>query len=126
MHVLLDTIKYTYCCVAVRPEADMPPNVARGKPTKQSSQFKIYSSDKAVDGSKANALRENSCAHTRTQKGPWWQVDLKSVYIIRQVFITSRGDCCGQFIYGVVNLLFFLYTLRSIIIIYSFSLCYCC
>ena len=107
MHVLFDTIKYTYCCVAVRPEAAMPPNLARGKPTTQSSTYQTYHSDKAVDGRKANALRENSCAHTGTQKGPWWQVDLKAVYVIRQVFIKSRGDCCGQFIYGVVNLLCF-------------------
>jgi len=108
MHYLSDIFGCIYNCVAVNPQIYISTNLALGKPTKQSTTYKTYSSSKAVDGKKSNVLRENSCAHTMGQKGAWWQVDLGAVYEIRQVVIINRGDCCGQFINGVVNLLFFI------------------
>ena len=78
----------------------MSANLARGKPTKQSTTYQTYSSSKAVDGKMAYNLRDNSCSHAaRAQKGSWWQVDLEAVYEIRCVIIKNRADCCGQFIY---------------------------
>ena len=122
MRDLLDIIGYVYNCIAVKPEADMSTNLALRKTTKQSTTFGGYSSSNAVDGKRDNALRRNSCAHTWGEKGPWWQVDLDAVYEIRQVVIKSRSDCCGQFIYGVVNnycsSLFYIW--RSIIILCIF------
>ena len=131
MSDLLDIIGYIYNLVAVKPDADMSTNLALGKTTKQSSTFSGHSSSNAVDGNRDNTLQGNSCAHTMGQRGPWWQVDLDAVYEIRQVVIKSRGDCCGQFIYGVVNnccsSLFYIW--RSIIIICIFVAgvkCICC
>ena len=95
MHHLSDIFGCLYHCVAVNPKAHISANLALGKPTKQSTTHKTYSSSKAVDGKKATALQENSCAHTMGQKGAWWLVDLEAVYEIRQVVIKSRGDCCG-------------------------------
>ena len=72
-------------------------NVARGKPTRQSSTYEPHSSSRAVDGNKAKLLRQNSCTHTsKTGKEmQWWMVDLKGDYQVIAVVLTSRGD--GQF-----------------------------
>jgi len=72
-------------------------NVALGKPTNQSSTDKKYYSSKAVDGNRESALKRNSCARTSTSSNqfPWWTVYLGEVYLVKEVAITIRGDCCG-------------------------------
>lgn len=72
-------------------------NLARGMLTQQSTtNVSRYSSDKAVDGNTNVSMSQGSCARTSGTDVPWWQVDLKAVYEIREVSITNRGDCCGK------------------------------
>ena len=76
----------------------MTANLALGKPARQFSTYKTHTASKAVDGNKANFLSQGSCTHTVwSGKGVWWQVDLEAVYDIREVVITNRGECCGEF-----------------------------
>jgi len=71
--------------------------LALGKPTKQSTTHLIGVSSKAVDGNKNTNYTFEGCTHTKNSTGSWWQVDLGSVYEIRDVVITNRADCCGKF-----------------------------
>ncbi|PWA33138.1 hypothetical protein CCH79_00018706, partial [Gambusia affinis] len=81
-------------------------NVAlRGKAT-QSSQFKgepwnaFVSASNAIDGNLNSDLKKGSCTHTETENNPWWRVDLLDSYVVTQVVITNRGDCCGERLNG--------------------------
>ena len=81
--------------VAVKPLADMTTNLARGKPTLQSSTFKKGKSSKAVDGNRITdpTLREKRCSFTLpARKGSWWMVDLEYIYEIIRVVISSGGQ----------------------------------
>ena len=82
---------------AVQPEVDWTKNLALRKPTKQSTVNKNGLSGRAVDGNTDSNFSSNSCTQTANTKGNWWQVDLGSVYDIREVAVTNRGDCCGTF-----------------------------
>ena len=78
---------------------DSTTNLARGKPTKQSTTEILTrgGASKAVDGNSNSDFTASSCTETRESTGSWWQVDLGSVYGIRDVVITNRGDCCCKF-----------------------------
>ena len=67
----------------------MKTNVARGKPTTQSSTLGAFDSSKAVDGNSDGVLAHGSCSHTAEQKPAFWQVDLQGVYDIGEVVITA-------------------------------------
>ena len=67
-------------------------NLARGKPTAQSSTFNSnYPSSKAVNGV------YNDFTHTTAGAYPsWWRVDLGDVYSIGQIKLYNRKDCCRK------------------------------
>jgi len=67
---------------------DIKTNVARGKPTTQSSTLGAFDSSKAVDGNSGGVLAHGSCSHTAKPKPTFWQVDLQGVYDIGEVAIT--------------------------------------
>ena len=71
-------------------------NLARGKPTKQSTSGYNGGSGKAVDGNRATGYGHGSCTHTQRQQGPWWRVDLGKSMPIGHVRVTNRGDCCAN------------------------------
>ncbi|XP_008429135.1 fucolectin-7-like isoform X1 [Poecilia reticulata] len=81
---------YTYQNVALRGKAS------------QSSQYKgdpwnaFVDASNAIDGNLNADLTKGSCTHTDTENNPWWRVDLLDSYIVTQVVITNRGDCCAQ------------------------------
>ncbi|XP_053335686.1 fucolectin-1-like isoform X2 [Clarias gariepinus] len=54
----------------------------------------------AIDGNTASSFSSGSCTHTNTNYGPWWRVDLLAEYVIGNVVITNRGDCCSERING--------------------------
>uniref|UniRef100_A0A3P9Q8X6 Fucolectin tachylectin-4 pentraxin-1 domain-containing protein n=1 Tax=Poecilia reticulata TaxID=8081 RepID=A0A3P9Q8X6_POERE len=54
----------------------------------------------AIDGNRNSAFRDESCSHTEQQSNPWWRVDLLDSYVVTQVIITNRGDCCEERING--------------------------
>ena len=55
-----------------------------------------YTADKAVDGNFNSNCMEKSCTHTNEEFQPWWTVDLGAEYLVSEVVITNRGDCCGD------------------------------
>ena len=71
-------------------------NLARGKPTKQTSTAGHGKSSLAVDGSTETSHLQNGCAHTDKQQNPWWRVDLGKVEPVGKVIVTNRGDCCYE------------------------------
>jgi len=68
-------------------------NLARNKPTNQSSTNEMYVSSKAVDGIRTNTLNQGSCSRTGYHDDAWWSVDLQAVYDIGEVVITGENTC---------------------------------
>lgn len=73
--------------------ANRPVEIARGKPTAQSSEGWSGRPSRAVDGNTNQAYGRGTCTHTQVSK-PWWKVDLKGTYEIEKVVIWNRSDCC--------------------------------
>ena len=74
-------------------------NLAKGKPTFQSSTSSDGVSARAVDGNRDANYYAGSCIHTQTidHRGPhWWAVDLGALYYVDSVLIVNRKDCCGM------------------------------
>eukprot|EP00105_Crassostrea_gigas_P042861 XP_019927009.1 PREDICTED: protein jagged-2-like [Crassostrea gigas] len=68
------------------------PNIALGKPAKQSSTFLDYNAAYAVDGNRGTDLVVDKCAHTGDgDTNLWWRVDLQAVFTITSVRILNRG-----------------------------------
>ncbi|WP_257448678.1 galactose-binding domain-containing protein [Archangium lipolyticum] len=79
-------------------QVQFPVNMARGKPTAQSSTDWNGSSSRAVDGNLNGHYFQNSITHTRESpmdSQPWWEVDLQSVQQLGTVLIHNRTDCCS-------------------------------
>lgn len=92
-------------CIVISEDVDNLVNIARGKPTNQSGTYDGLIPSLAVDGN-----REGRCAHPHTydenyasdKRGEpaWWLVDLSpensppTYYIVRNVTIYQRSDCC--------------------------------
>jgi hypothetical protein len=70
--------------------------IARGRPTAQSSIEFGAGADRAVDGRTDNIFSQGSCTHTRTDVNPWWRVDLGKTMNIQHIEVYNRGDCCGD------------------------------
>jgi len=80
-------------------------NVARGRPTNQSSIGWSGSSSRAVDGysSDTSAMwNSQSCTHTLYESYNYWEVDLEASYYIDYIEILGRKDCCGNRLDGAV------------------------
>uniref|UniRef100_A0A8W8MGL2 EGF-like domain-containing protein n=1 Tax=Magallana gigas TaxID=29159 RepID=A0A8W8MGL2_MAGGI len=77
------------------------PNIALGKPAKQSSTKSDYSAAYAVDGNRGTNVAVDKCAHTDDgDRNPWWSVDLQAVYSITSIRILNRGvDINGDWSY---------------------------
>ncbi|CAC5403963.1 unnamed protein product [Mytilus coruscus] len=76
-------------------------NIALKKPTKLSSIFEQYNSSYALDGDRSD--RSNGdfiCAHSDSldNQQSWWAVDLLNVYVINDIDMFGRTDCCTDFL----------------------------
>ncbi|XP_066290517.1 uncharacterized protein [Branchiostoma lanceolatum] len=73
-------------------------NVALHKRASQSSLLRSeYPAERAVDGNTGTILYpRQECTHTGLEYEPWWKVDLGDTYVIGQVTVINRGDCCGE------------------------------
>ena len=72
-------------------------NLARGRPTLQSSTSYDGLASRAVDGkSDPMYYRGHTCTCTDYEAKPWWRVDLGKEDTVASVKITNRGDCCGK------------------------------
>lgn len=70
-------------------------NLARGRPTWQSSTGWGGYAGRAVDGRTNTHYGHRSCTHTHHQHRAWWRVDLQQYCGIQKVTVYNRGDCCG-------------------------------
>jgi hypothetical protein len=69
-----------------------PENVSKGKTATASSQYdETCPPPKAVDGSKYVL---NTYHSADSDRDPWWMVDLEQEYIITEVVLWNRVDCC--------------------------------
>ncbi|XP_063680171.1 uncharacterized protein LOC134815562 [Bolinopsis microptera] len=80
-------------------------NVARNKPTNQSSTAHGGESKRAVDGYMAEGAvswNGQSCTHTNRAALEYWEVDLEHEYHIDHIKILGRSDCCRERMGGAV------------------------
>jgi len=75
-------------------------NLAKGKPTSQSSTGWGGVPSRAVDGKKSTQWSSGTCTHTAATTGNWWMVDLEDNFLVEKIKITNRGDCCRDRING--------------------------
>jgi len=83
-------------------------NLARGRPTWQSSTAYDGVSGRAVDGNRDSMWSGASCSHTAEgDNNPWWAVDLGVDARVSGVSLVNRNDCCGarltDFAVGLTN-----------------------
>ncbi|KAL5249183.1 hypothetical protein ACHWQZ_G018138 [Mnemiopsis leidyi] len=77
-------------------------NLAYNKPTSQSSTGWGGVSSRAVDGNEAGRYSSGTCTHT---SGPgWWKVDLEANYVVENIWIRNRIDCCSERLNGAMVL----------------------
>ena len=69
-------------------------NLALNKPAKQSSTSYGGKVEYANDGNTNGVLSKHSVSHTKKDYRAFWQVDLKGEYIIEEIRIWNRVDCC--------------------------------
>ena len=70
-------------------------NIARAGTARQSSDYNGTSrADKAIDGTNDGSFA--SCACTREQADPWWEIDLGATNPIDHILIYNRSDCCPE------------------------------
>ncbi|KAL4239323.1 hypothetical protein ACF0H5_000140 [Mactra antiquata] len=75
----------------------MVSNVALGKSAFQSSTLESYVASNAVDGNINGNIGASSCMHTEGMSlDTYWEVDLGGVYVIVNVVLYNRLDCCGD------------------------------
>merc|ERR1712032_1334784 len=46
--------------------------------------------------SSPNVVWPGTCTHTDSENRPWWKVSLGSNYVIREVKLTNRQNCCPE------------------------------
>jgi hypothetical protein len=49
----------------------------------------------AVDGITDGVFNNGSVTHTLTQDNAWWEVGLGGTYVLEDVILFNRADCCG-------------------------------
>lgn len=77
-------------------------NIALNKKATQSSNQHSGNrgwASKAIDGNTNGNYGHTSAGsvtHTKTEKGAWWQIDLRGVYDIATIKLYNRTDCCAE------------------------------
>ena len=69
-------------------------NVARNKPATASSQTEGGQPGNAVDGKVTTVHEGKRCSETKSEKSPWWTVDLLEHFAVDHVRLTTR--CCDD------------------------------
>lgn len=71
-------------------------NLALGKSTRQSSTHNFGVSSRANDGVTEGHWAEGSVTHTHGEPRPFWEVDLGKKFLIDEVALYNRTDCCSD------------------------------
>ena len=78
-------------------KSGLPPNIARGKETSQSSTIAGGVSSRAVDGNTSGQWGDGSVTHTGGGGEEWLQIDLGNISpFIQEIKLFNRQDCCGE------------------------------
>ncbi|WP_086478226.1 MULTISPECIES: BT_3987 domain-containing protein [Arenibacter] len=78
-------------------KSGLPPNIALGKLTTQSSTIAGGVSSRAVDGNTSGQWGDGSVTHTGGSGEEWLQVDLGNISpFIQEIKLFNRQDCCGD------------------------------
>ncbi|XP_006818466.1 uncharacterized protein LOC102808061, partial [Saccoglossus kowalevskii] len=86
-----------FCEMQVMAEGSQPAleNVAIGKTAMQSSDWSAsYPASNGVDGNTNTNWNSGSCTSTKDNQNAWWKVDLGGNYLVHEVIVTNRLDCC--------------------------------
>jgi hypothetical protein len=70
------------------------PNLALGRPARQSSTVRGEGAARAVDGRTLGQIEAGSVTSTEVEDHPWWEVDLGSEQQIGDVVVWPRIDTC--------------------------------
>lgn len=70
------------------------PNLCLGATATQSSTANGAVAGRACDGDTNGLFSYGSVAQTNNESNPYWQVDLGRVYLLQQIKIFNRTDCC--------------------------------
>ncbi|XP_048039118.1 uncharacterized protein LOC125263960 [Megalobrama amblycephala] len=79
---------------------NFPGNRAVGAAASQSSTFGSWSAEKAIDSNRGLQQLNTGCSSTLNETNPWWRLDLRDIYRVREVVITNRKHCCAEQING--------------------------
>lgn len=71
-------------------------NVAAGKAPMQSSTDAGGIPQKAIDGSTSSFYAPETCSLTKSQRVPWWYVNLLEPYMVQLVRLDFGKTCCGK------------------------------
>ncbi|CAG9854104.1 unnamed protein product [Phyllotreta striolata] len=70
-------------------------NVAAGKAPMQVSTDSGGIPQKAIDGSTSAFFSSDTCTLTKTERSPWWYVNLLEPYMVQLVRLDFGKPCCG-------------------------------
>lgn len=85
--------------VAAPAVAQTGPNLARGKPARQSSTGFGGAAARATDGRTDGVYNAGSVTHTQLEAG-WLEVDLGEPVAVGTVVVHNRTDCCAERLQG--------------------------
>lgn len=71
-------------------------NLALGKRARQSSAHDFATANRANDGDVNGHWGNGSVMHTQGEPKPFWEVDLGKNYLVNEVIVHNRTDCCGE------------------------------
>ncbi len=71
-------------------------NIAKNKPTYQSSTAWGGVSSRAVDGNTNGIYSHGSVTHTHKQTNAFWELDLQKIHKIDHIKVYNRKDCCAN------------------------------
>lgn len=71
-------------------------NVAAGKAPMQISTDGAGIPQKAIDGSTSSFFSPDTCSLTKSERVPWWYVNLLEPYMVQLVRLDFGKSCCGE------------------------------
>lgn len=71
-------------------------NVAAGKAPMQISTDGSGIPQKAIDGSTSAFYTSDTCSLTKSERIPWWYVNLLEPYMVQLVRLDFGKACCGK------------------------------
>ena len=74
----------------------IPENLTTGKTVSQSNTFGTGTPELAIDGNTDGDYGNGSVSQTNSGSEMWWEIDLGSVYDIKDVILWNRTDCCSD------------------------------